>query len=375
MRLIISGDSHGSAMFGVLEGFPAGFRIDLDRISWDLKRRRSGYGRGRRMRMEADEFEIASGVWKGYTTGAPITVVVKNRAGNPIKEVRSVPRPGHVDYSGWRKYGLPDLNIYVERSSARWTVAFVAVGSLLKQFLETLDVVVYSYVLSIGKITMDENPNLSIDELIKLRDNSPVFCPNERTSDEMVKHIDEAMRRGDTLGGSFKVIAHNIPPGLGGYSNIFEKLDSRIGAVFMAIPSVKGVFIGREDVSIPGREYHDPFFLKDGEIGRRSNNAGGIEGGLTNGEDVEVTVYLKPIPTLGDPLDSVDLSTMEERKAPYVRSDVTVVPSASVVGEMALSLVLAEAVIRRYGEDEYEKILSSVENDKKGRRWKNFDWD
>jgi len=372
MRLTISGDSHGKYIVVVLEGFPAGFRVNEQKVARDLERRRNCFGRGQRMKLEADEFEVVSGVWKGVTTGAPITILVQNKAGNPVKEVRSVPRPGHVDYAAWMRYRLPDLNVYVERASARWTVGLVAVGSLLKDFLEQFGIRIVGFVTALGRVELREVPT-DFDELVRRRDESPVLCPDPKATEEMVREVEEARNRGDTLGGKVRVIARNVPAGLGGYSNFFEKLDSKIGAMFLAIPAVKGILIGEEELSY-GLSYLDEFCVEDGRVRRKTNRLGGIEGGISNGEDIVVNVFVKPIPTTGTPLQSVDLRTLEPAESPYVRSDVTAVPPASVVCEAALAVVLADALLERYGNDNFEDLRRRFQ-DEGVPRWDDGFWE
>ncbi|NUU98010.1 chorismate synthase [Marinitoga sp. 1138] len=336
MDFVISGDSHGPVMIGTLTGFPAGLKINIEKINEDLKRRQEGYGRGKRMKIENDKVEIVSGIWKSITTGAPISVLIENKGKNTEKEVRSIPRPGHGDYSAYMKYKLPDLNIYPERNSARWTVVLTALGNIAKQFLNLLNIEIKGYVESIGKI--------------KLK--------NGILTEEAKEYIDNAKTNGDTLGGSVKIIVKNINPGIGGYSSIFERLDSQLGQIIMTIPSVKGLIIGNNDFSLSGREYHDEFYYEKekNKIKRKSNNAGGIEAGFTNGENIEITVFLKPIPTLAKPLNSINLATGENTKSPYIRSDVTVIPASVVILENAVALVIAKSIINQFGNDNVEEI-------------------
>ncbi|GAB6189788.1 chorismate synthase [Marinitoga arctica] len=335
MNYCISGDSHGVAMIGTLIGIPAGLKINIEKINEDLLKRRKGYGRGKRMEIEKDKVTIISGTWKNYTTGSPLTLMIENKGDNTEKEVRSIPRPGHGDYSSYMKYKLPDLNVYTERNSARWTVVLTALGSIAKQFLKELNIEIFGYIKSIGKIKIN----------------------NGEITLKVKEYIDEMRKKGDTLGGSIKVIAKNIKPGIGGYSTIFDRIDSKIGQLFLSIPSVKGIIIGNEDFSLSGREYHDEFYLEEDKIRRKTNNAGGIESGFTNGENIEVSVYLKPIPTLGNSLNSVDLRNNKETKSPYIRSDVTIIPSSVIIFENALSLILMESIIDRFGNDNMSEII------------------
>ncbi|AJG40457.1 chorismate synthase [Thermotoga sp. RQ7] len=361
MKLTIAGDSHGKYMVAILEGLPSGIRVDEELIRRDLFRRRNCYGRGKRMKMEEDAFEIVSGLWKGITTGAPVTILIPNRAGNPVKDVRSVPRPGHIDYAAWVKYKLPDLNIYVERSSARWTVALTAAGSLLKSLLKEFGIEVLGFVTRLGNVEARDIPG-DFEELKRRRDESVVFCPDPEATKEMVAEIDRAKEEGNTLGGKVRVIARQVPAGIGSYSELFKKLDSRIGSLFFAIPAVKGVIVGSEEMW-NGFDYLDEFEIENGQIKRKTNNLGGIEGGISNGEDIWVNVYVKPIPTTGKPLNSVDLRTMKPEKTPYVRSDVTAVPPASVVCEAALSVVISDALLEHLGEGSIDDLKRRFENE------------
>lgn len=363
MEFKIAGDSHGPSMLGIIEGIPAGLSIDKEAINTDLRRRQKGYGRGERMRIESDEVEIISGVWNGLTTDAPLVLMVANKAANPVdvRKERNVPRPGHGDYSAWAKYGLMDLNAYTERNSARWTVALAAIGSVAKQFLSAFNVRVMGFVASIGKVHVDDalfnEVQKDFDTYIEKRDNSPVACPFEDISEKMIQEIENvAFKNATTLGGSIKTFATGVKPGLGSYSDVFNKIDSKIGRYFMSIPSVKGVHIGHEDVSCTGYEYQDPFNYEDGKIKRQKNFAGGIEGGMTNGENIIVTAYFKPISTLANPLDSVDLKTKAQCKAPYIRSDSVIVPAATVLTESVLAIILMEEIVEGFGNDNVELV-------------------
>ncbi len=359
MRFSVGGDSHGPAMYGLVEGLPAGFPVSIDEIDKNLQRRQRGYGRGKRMGLEHDRAIVKSGLWKGLTTGAPVLIEIANLAPRSEMEMRSLPRPGHADYAAWTKYRLDDLTVYAERSSARWTAALVSIGSIASQMLLKLGIEIVGSVVAIGKV------HCSIPESVCVvaRDASPVHCHDPLASCEMVAEIEKAIDRGDTLGGIFAVSAFGLPPGIGGYGELFERLDSKIGRYFMAIPSVKGVFVGNSDVSLPGSQYHDPFTVSDGRVARRSNNAGGVEGGISNGQPVVVVASVKPIPTLGNGIDSVNLKNMNVEKTPYVRSDVTAVPAASVVGESMLGLLLLESILEKYGNDNFDLLKGRLENE------------
>lgn len=356
IEILTSGDSHGDALFGILSGFPAGFEVDVERINHELLKRQGGYGRGKRMKLEYDRVEISSGLWNGKTTGAPITFVVKNRAKDSAKNPRYVPRPGHADYSAWKKFGLDDLNIYAERSSARSTAMLVAIGGFFKQFLEKFNIFIEGFVRSIGPFEVNNLNFKDMNKLIELRDKSEVYCPDLKLTQKMKELIDQTKENGDTLGGSFVIVAKNVPAGLGNYSQFTERLDSKLAMELMGIPSIKGVLIGDilETHRSFGSESHDEFKIQDEKITRATNKAGGIEGGISNGEDIIVTALVKPIPTLSKGLKSVNLKKFIEQEAPYVRSDVVVVPAAMVVGESVVSKVIACELIERYGGDNFE---------------------
>jgi chorismate synthase len=356
MKFTISGDSHGNDIIGIMEGLPAGLKINIETINYALNKRKRHYGRGQRAHFEQDNAEINSGLWKGVTTGAPITVRIKNNANNTEKNLRTVPRPGHGDYSAYSKYGLEDLNIYTERNSARWTCALTALGNISKQYLNFFGIRTLAFTYSVGHLNLFSYSN-DFDLITKERDESIVFCPDEGMTLRMIEIINRAFHEGDTLGGRVKVIVNNLKPGIGGYSSLFEKLESRISQTLMIIPSMKGIIFGNTDFSNKGSQYHDPFYLDNyGNICRSTNNAGGIEAGLTNGQNIESTLYFKPIPTLRKPLDSVDLKTKTIVKAPYIRSDVTVVPSAAIIAENAICIPIMEAICERFGNDNIEEI-------------------
>lgn len=348
----ISGDSHGKMMIGTLEKFPSGIKLDIEAINKELQKRQAGYGRGKRMFIEKDSVEIVSGLWKGVTTGAPISFVIKNLAGNTEKEERSIPRPGHGDYSAFKKYKLDDLNIYAERNSARWTSVMTVLGSISRQFLNHLKIDTVSYVYSLGRV-LDEN-NYDFD-FVKENKDIQTGSPNKEYSELFKKEIDNFSK--NSLGGKIRVIAKNIKPGIGDYSNLFDRIDSKIGKYFFTIPSVKGVVIGSENFHLPGTNYNDEFFIENDEISRKSNSAGGIEAGFTNGENILINVYAKPIPTVLEPMDSVDLKKKNNAKTKYIRSDITAVPALSIILENVMNLMLFEAIIENFGTGNYKDIV------------------
>jgi len=345
LNVQIAGDSHGPAVYGIIEGFPFGFDVDVGKINDDLKLRQTGYGRGSRMKQECDEAKFESGLWKGFTTNMPIVIRIKNRGTYPEgDDERTMPRPGHADYSAYMKYKNKDMRIYAEGASARRTAATVALGSLCKQWLEKKGIFVFSFVESCGEIRTKMNfENLEIEELRARRNESPVFCPDLETSKNIVKKIDEIKSEGDTMGGTVKTFVRNLPAGTGSFSSAQSRMDSVLGANIFSIPSVKGFFIGSPDSHLKrGLEVHDRFGKENGEIVRLSNNAGGIEGGISNGMPIVTTSYLKPIPSISAGIESVDLVTGEEKKVEYVRSDVTAISPAAIVIEAITAITVTD---------------------------------
>lgn len=356
MKISVAGDSHGISMVGILEDVPAGLKIDTSKIQFDLLKRRKHYGRGERSYFEEDNINIISGIWKGFTTGAPITVEIPNNADNTEKTPRYIPRPGHGDFSALNKYLLDDLNIYTERNSARWTCILTALGNIAKQFLNFLDINVIGFTNSIGKWNIEISLN-TIDNLFDERENSILYCPDTMATLRMIEHTNRAFHAGETLGGSVKVVIKNLKAGIGGYSSFFEKLDTKITKYLINIPSCKGVLIGTDDFSLRGSKYNDAFIInKKKQLTRSSNNAGGIESGFSNGQDVLITAYFKPIPTLKTPLNSVNLKTFKPVKSPYIRSDVTVIPSIAIISENAVCIPIMDAICKNYGNDNIYEI-------------------
>lgn len=369
-----AGESHGRALVAIVEGIPSGVPLTAEVISQELARRQLGYGRGGRMKIERDEGKILSGVRHGLTIGSPIAILVENAdwknwqatmsPESPDSAVEPVtqPRPGHADLPGALKTGQEDIRNVLERASARETAARVAAGSVAKAFLAEFGIDIVSHVVGIGEVKSDgRRPGPR--ELPEV-DRSPVRCFDDRASSEMVKAIDKAERLGDTLGGIFELIAYNCPPGLGGYATWADRLDGRIAAAVMGIQAIKGVEIG-DGFALSerlGSVAHDEIMYSP-EKGyyRKTNRAGGIEGGVTNGEPVVVRAVMKPIPTLRRPLRTVDIRTKEARTALKERSDVCAVPAAAVVGEAALALELAKALVEKFGGDCLADIKGAVE--------------
>jgi chorismate synthase len=379
LRFLTAGESHGQALVMTLDGMPAGLQIDIDALNAQLRRRQGGYGRGRRMAIESDRAEILSGVRRGRTTGAPIAMLVRNRdwvnwqqtmhvepempegaTGSRRAEVTR-PRPGHADLAGSIKYGHKDIRDVLERASARETASRVAAGSLARQLLGRFGIRIASHVSAIGDILLPEGRVVSFAEADAVPDDAPLRCVDSGVQQRMIAAIDAARDAGDTLGGAFEVIATAVPPGLGSYVQWDRKLDGRLGQAVMCIHAIKavGIGIGPEAAVRPGSRVHDEILPPPTENlrpVRPTNNAGGLEGGVTNGEDVRVTGFMKPISTLMKPLRSTDLTTMTEAPAAIERSDVCAVPAAAVVGEAMVAFVLADAFLEKFGGDSIEEI-------------------
>lgn len=349
-----AGESHGKGLVSVIDGVPAGLVIAESYINNELARRMSGYGRGKRMEIEKDTVEIISGLRRGRTIGSPIALIVYNRD-YKIEELPDVlcPRPGHADLAGMLKYGFKDARNVLERASARGTAVRVAAGSVAKLILKEFGIRLISHVTAIGPVKAD-TASLSFDELAKA-ENSQLRCADAEAVEEMKREIDKAAKAGDTLGGVFEVVAQGVPPGLGAYSDWDRKLDGLLARAVMSIQAVKAVSVGKgiEASSKPGSEVHDAILYDSSkkEFKRSSNNAGGIEGGVTNGEMVVVSGFMKPIATLSKPLKSVDILTKKEAEAATERSDVTAVPACGVIAEAAVAFELASALIEKFGGD------------------------
>ena len=342
-RYLTSGESHGKCLTAIIEGIPAGFDINPNFINNELKRRQQGYGRGGRMKIESDTIEITSGVRFGKTIGSPITLVIQNKDfQNWQKIMSSMPgdyteeksftayRPGHADFAGSVKYKRTDLRDILERSSARKTAIEVAVGAVAKQILETFDIQGYSNILQIG---------------------------SGKTEEEFHAEIDRAKAEGDTLGGKLEVIYKNVPVGLGSHVQWDRAIDGLLAQAVMSIPAVKSVSIGNHHAyKMRGSEFHDEMFLENGKIIRKTNNAGGIEGGITNGENIVITAVMKPIPTLRKPLHTVDSKTMTETEAHFERSDTCAVEACAVVTEARVACVLLKEFLQKFGGDSIDEI-------------------
>lgn len=373
-----SGESHGKALIAIIEGLPASLEIDVEKINHELWRRQQGYGRGGRMKIESDKIEIFSGVRHGKTLGSPISMIIENRdfvhwqdimaservEVNP-KRTRIVkrPRPGHADLAGGQKFGARDLRDILERASARETAARVACGAFAKQLLSEFGTEIKSHVLKLGSVP--EKPlEKTWEEISKIKDDSLLNCADEKVQHQMVALIDKAKEEGDTLGGIYEVVAKNVVVGLGSHTSWSEKLDGRIAQAFMSIQATKAVELGSgvEGASLFGSEVHDEIIFENENFCRTSNRAGGLEGGITNGEELRVRGYMKPISTLRKPLRSVDIDTKKEDIAAFERSDVTAVTAAGVIGEAMLAIVLANAMREKFGGDNLNEMKANFKN-------------
>jgi len=378
LTLQTAGESHGPLLTGLVTGLPAGLRIDVAALNGDLARRQHGYGRGGRMKIEQDEARFTGGLRGGETLGGPIAFEIANRdygvwekVMGPVevdveaagKRTLTSPRPGHADLAGGLKYGRRDLRDILERASARESAARVAAGALCRQLLAALGISVKSGVLSIGGIAVPEGPR-AYEDLEVVDETSPFRLVDRSVEAAMKDAVDAAAKAGDTLGGTILVGARGVPAGLGSHVSWEEKLDGRIARALMSIPSVKAVSLGEGVANAfrRGSAAHDPI-AHDAARGfsRTSNRAGGLEGGITNGEDVLVTLYQKPISTLRDGLPSVDIETKLPHRAQYERSDVTAVPACGVIGEAMLAFVLADALLEKTGGDSMEEVTRNFE--------------
>jgi chorismate synthase len=366
LRVLTAGESHGRGLVALIEGMPAGVPVSAKEIAHELERRRHGHGRSGRQKLEADRFEIVSGVRHGRTLGSPVAITIENAEwetkfarlmaveGEPDPDERLTrPRPGHADLAGTQKYGFDDVRNVLERASARETAARVAAAAVCKAFLAELGVSVLSHVVRIGRVAIPASARPPSPGDLEAIDASDVRCRNEATSARMVEEIDRARRERDTLGGVFELLAYGCPPGLGSYVQFDRKLDARLALGVMSIQSVKGVEIGDGFASAArrGTKAHDEIVRRGGRFARATGRAGGIEGGMSTGEPIRLRAAMKPISTIPRPLATVDLATGEQDVAITQRTDVCAVPAGGVVGEAAVAVVLADAMLEKFGGD------------------------
>jgi chorismate synthase len=384
LRFVTAGESHGQGLVAWVSGLPAGLRVDFEFVNRELHRRQLGYGRGGRQKIEKDAAEALAGIRHGQTIGSPIALRIENRdwknweTALPVEDAPefadarrtlTAPRPGHADLAGALKFNFHDARYVLERASARETAARVAAGALAKLLLAEFGIRVLSHVVAVGPVRMERDARWEEIEAVCANLDSPLRCVDTATEAKMKQSVDQALRAGDSVGGIFEVVARGVPPGLGSCAQWDEKLDGRLAAAVASLQAVKAIEIGAgvANATAPGSTVQD-------EIGydaarrrfvRGSNRAGGLEGGMTNGEDVVVRGYLKPISTLRRPLGTADLVTKEAVKAAYERSDVCVVPAAGVGGEAMVAFVLAQAMLEKFGGDSLEETRRNYEGYKK----------
>ena len=375
LKFLTAGESHGRGLLGILDGMPAGLEISEDYIGVHLARRQRGYGRGGRMKIEKDQAEIWCGVRHGESLGSPIGLIVRNKdwenwtkkmSVTPVKdEIRKVtlPRPGHADLAGIQKYGFDDIRNVLERSSARETTMRVALGSVCRKLLEDIGIEVGGQVIQIHNVKDNSRSELSPNQLSELADASPVRCLDKNAEKNMIKTIDEAKAAGDSVGGIFRVVATGLPYGLGSHTQWDRKLHARISAVMMSINAFKGIeigvgFTGSEKF---GSEVHDEIGHDGKKFTRYSNNAGGIEGGMSNAQSIILQMSMKPIPTLIKPLKSIDIQSKEQKDAHKERTDSCAVPAASIIAESMLCFVLADALLEKFGGDSMAQLKAHMQ--------------
>jgi chorismate synthase len=372
IRFSSAGESHGEALIALISGLPAGVPIDLEFVNRELWRRQQGYGRGGRMKIETDKAHILSGVRHGKTIGSPIAIEIVNRdwknweeklpveAGDPARhQAVTSPRPGHADLAGALKYNFPDARYVLERASARESTSRVAAGAMAKLMLRTLGIEVLSHVIRVGRVELERAAEWDEIAALATKDEVVLGCVDAATEARMKEEVEEAARTGDTVNGVFEVVAHNVPAGLGTYANWDERLDGLLAWAVMSLQAVKAVEIGRGVTAAErfGSKVHDPIHYDAEDHGRPTrftrphNNAGGIEGGISNGEDIVVRGYLKPISTLRKPLESVRFDTREATSASYERSDICVVPAGGVAAEAMVAITLAGVAAQKFGGD------------------------
>ncbi len=390
LRYITAGESHGRALVCTVDGIPSGLSLSSEDINRDLARRQKGYGRGGRMKIESDHVQILSGIRFGETLGSPISMLIENKDWSNWEDVMSAesklnkpksklqtvtrPRPGHADLSGALKYGHKDLRNVLERSSARETAARVAVGAVARKLLSAFDITVISYVTEIGGVELQNTELITqitdekkILSLFKRAEKSPVRCPDKKSESKMINRIDKAIKKGDSVGGIFEIVVLGVPAGLGSYSQWDKRLNAKLAFSLMGTQAIKGVEIGLgfETARRAGSEVMDEIFYRTqtgkrrepaGGFYRKTNNAGGIEGGISNGMPIVVRAAMKPIPTLKSPLSSVDVVTKNKFRAAYERSDVCAVPAASIISEAVTAIALADSFLEKFGGDSMIEI-------------------
>ena len=374
LNFLTAGESHGQGLLGILEGIPSGLTISEKYIKEQLTRRQMGHGRGGRMKIEKDHAEIWCGIRHGETLGAPIGLLVRNKDWEnwdkkmsvelPKNEIRKItlPRPGHADLAGIQKYGFQDIRNVLERSSARETTMRVALGSVCRKFLEDIGIEIGSRVVQIHNTKDSSIIELSPNQLSKAADNSPVRCLDKNSEADMIAVIDKAKKAGDSVGGVFEVIATGLPYGLGTYTQWDRKLQARLAAMMMSVNAFKAIEIGAgfSGAEKFGSEIHDEIGYDGEKFTRYSNNAGGIEGGMSNAQPIVLQMSMKPIPTLIKPLRSVDIQSKEKKEAHKERTDSCAVPAASIIAESMLCFVLVDAILEKFGGDSMSQVQAHM---------------
>lgn len=372
LRFLDAGESHGKALVAIVEGIPSNFKLDLDYVNNELKRRQKGYGRGYRMAIEDDKVEIWSGVRGSLTTGNPITMVIYNKDYENWSEILgkqptqdeaiTIPRPGHGDLVGYLKYNTGDIRDVIERTSARETAIRTAVGAICKNMLKELNIEVRSKVNSIGNI-YDVNPDLFDDKNYEIIEVSEVRCYNNEIEERIKKEIDICKSIGETIGGSIFISIKGVPVGIGSYTQWYKKLDSILSSAVMSVQGIKAVEFGNgSNLELRGSSFNDELFYEMGKVVRKTNNAGGIEAGISNGEDIEIKAFMKPIPTVKMPINTIDLKNKETINNRYERSDVCGVIPASVVLENVCSFEILKEVLNKFPSDNFTELKKSLEN-------------
>jgi chorismate synthase len=378
-----AGESHGEGLVGIISDYPSKVKINAAVIDNELSKRQNGYGRGGRMAIEKDRVEILSGIRKGITTGSPISFIIRNRDWKNWQDLMSVfpdtgkngdeenllaPRPGHADLTGLLKYRLNSIRDVIERSSARETAAKVCVGSFAKIALDSIGIKVFSYVNSIGKISFNEPVDIKDEKIVSDIERSGVRCPDSSITKKMIREIDQAKKSGDSIGGSFKVVITGAPPGLGSFTEWDRRLEARLSYAIMAIPAIKAFEVGEGKASgaISGLDFHDEiFYLENRGFFRKTNRAGGIEGGMSNGENIIIGATMKPIPTTTTGMHTVNIKSKKEAVSIKERSDVCAVPSSAIVAEAAAAIEIFKAVQQKFGGDSINEVIENLNNFKK----------
>ncbi len=377
IKYLTAGESHGLGLLGILEGIPSHLALDENYIQNQLARRQMGHGRSSRMKIESDYAQLYCGVRQGITLGAPIGLIIENKIAENWKESMSVtdngynqkvtlPRPGHADLAGIMKFGFDDIRNVIERSSARETAMRVAIGSICRKLLEEINISVCSRVIQIYNVTDQSkiDSNLSYQDINQLADKSPVRCLNKKAEANMVKAIDNAKKNGDSVGGIIEIYCDGLPYGLGSYSQWNKKLQSKISETILSINAFKGIEFGKGfDISKEyGSNIHDEISFKDNNYQRNTNNAGGIEGGMSNAQPISIKISMKPIPTLVKPLNSVDINTHNSMKAHKERTDSCAVPAASIIAENLLCIVITDSILSKFGGDSMVQLKEHMKN-------------